>query len=103
MTLTIEIPDAWRRLPRLDAGDAAARAREMLVLEGYREGRLSRGQAAEMPGLGFHEAEAFFRKYGAEQQPAWEEQQADARAVEQWLRSPGAWWRSQGAFWRRQG
>jgi len=87
MTLAIEIPDAWRRLLGLEAGDAAARAREMLVLEGYREGRLSRGQAAEMLGLGFHEAEALFRKYGAEQQPGWEEQQEDARAAEQWLRS----------------
>jgi hypothetical protein len=43
MTLAIELPDAWRRLLGLDTGDAAARVREMLVLEAYREGRLSRG------------------------------------------------------------
>jgi predicted HTH domain antitoxin len=86
MTLAIELPDAWRRLLGLDGGDAAVRAREMLVLEGYREGRLSRGQAAEMLGLGFHEAEVLFRKFGAEQQPSWEDQQQDAQAVRELLK-----------------
>jgi predicted HTH domain antitoxin len=73
MTLVLELPDAWKRLLGLDTGDAAARARQMLVLEGYREGRLSRGQAAEMLGLGFHEAEGFLKRHGAEQQASWEE------------------------------
>jgi hypothetical protein len=81
MTLALELPDGWSRLLGLDTEDAAGRVREMLVLEGYREGRLSRGQAAEMLGLGFHEAETFFKKYGAEQQPSWEEQEHDARAI----------------------
>lgn len=44
----------------------------MLVIEGYREGRLSRGQAAEMLGLGFHEAEELFIQVGAAQQPTWD-------------------------------
>lgn len=78
MTLVLELPDAWKRLLGLDTNDAAARAREMLVLEGYREGRLSRGQAAEMLGLGFHEAEVFFKRHGAEQQPTWEELQTSS-------------------------
>lgn len=72
-TLVLELPDARKRLLGLDTGDAAGRAREMLVMEGYREGRLSGGQAADMLGLGFHEAEIFFKRYGAEQQPTWEE------------------------------
>lgn len=73
MTLVLELPDAWKRLLGLDTGDAALRARQMLVLESYREGRLSRGQAAEMLDLGFHEAESFFKRHGAEQQASWEE------------------------------
>lgn len=81
MTLALELPDAWTHLLGLNTEDAATRAREMLVLEGYREGRLSRGQAAEMLGLGFPDAEVFFKKYGAEQQPSWEEQEQDAQAV----------------------
>lgn len=76
MTLVLELPDAWKRLLGLDTDDAPARARRMLITESYREGRLSRSQAAEMLGLGFHEAEAFFKHHGAEQQPSWEELEA---------------------------
>ncbi len=83
MTLVLELPDAWKRLLGLDTGDAATRARQMLVLEGYREGRLSRGQAAEMLGLGFHEAESFFKRHGAEQQATWAELQDSGEKLRQ--------------------
>lgn len=83
MTLVLELPDAWKRLLGLDTGDAATRARQMLVLEGYREGRLSRGQAAEMLGLGFHESESFFKCHGAEQQATWEELQDSGEKLRQ--------------------
>lgn len=73
MTLVLELPDAWKRPLGLDTADAESRVREMLILESYREGRLSRGQATEMLGLGFHDAEGFFKRHGAAQQPAWEE------------------------------
>ncbi len=81
MTLVLEIPDAWKRLLGLDTDDAAERARQMLITESYREGRLSRGQAAEMLGLGFHEAELFFKRHGAEQQPTWEELEASGEKL----------------------
>ncbi|MFO1437889.1 MAG: UPF0175 family protein [Verrucomicrobiaceae bacterium] len=83
MTLVLELPDAWKRLLGLDTDDAATRARQMLVLEGYREGRLSRGQAAEMLGLGFHEAESFFKRHGAEQQATWAELQDSGEKLRQ--------------------
>jgi hypothetical protein len=73
MTLVLELPDAWKHLLGLDTENAAERARQVLITESYREGRLSRGQAAEMLGMGFHEAEAFFKLHGATQQPSWEE------------------------------
>lgn len=81
MTLVLELPDAWQRLLGLDTGDAAGRAREMLVIESYREGRLSRGQAAEMLGIGYHEAETLFKRYGAEQQPSWEDFEHSTRQL----------------------
>ncbi len=81
MTLVLELPDSWERLLGLDKADAADRARQMLVTESYREGRLSRGQAAEMLGLGFHEAEAFFKRHGAEQQPTWEEMEVSGEKL----------------------
>jgi predicted HTH domain antitoxin len=80
MTLILELPDSWKQLLGLDTADAAARAREMLVIESYREGKLSRGQAAEMLGLGFHEAEILFKRYGANQQPTWDELEQSAQA-----------------------
>ena len=63
----------------LNLGDATQRARQMLVLEGYREGRLSRGQVSEMLDLGFHETELFLAEHHAEQQPMWLELEAGTR------------------------
>ncbi len=80
MTLALELPDAWKQLLGLDTADAPDRAREMLVIERYREGKLSRGQAAEMLGLGFHEAEALLKRYGADQHPTWEEMEQSTQA-----------------------
>lgn len=87
MALVIDIPDSWKPLLGLDTGDPGARAREMLILESYREGRLSRGQAAEMLGLGFHEAEAFFKLHGAEQQPSSEDLEESGRQLRAILRA----------------
>lgn len=81
MTLVLDLPDSWKQLLGLDKADAEARAREMLVIESYREGRISRGQAAEMLGLGFHETEILLKRYGAEQQPTWDELEQSAKAL----------------------
>ncbi len=76
MTLVLDLPDSWETLLGLNSGDAAQRARQMLVLEGYREGRLSRGQVSEMLDLGFHETEKLLAEHHAEQQPTWLELEA---------------------------
>ncbi len=76
MTLGLDLPDSWESLLGLDSGDAANRARQMLVLEGYREGRLSRGQVSEMLGLGFHETESLLATHHAQQQATWDELEA---------------------------
>jgi predicted HTH domain antitoxin len=81
MTLVLDIPDSWKRPLGLDTENAAARAREMLVIECYREGRLSRGKAAEMLGLGFHEAEILFKLRQADQQPTWEEMEQSTKEL----------------------
>ena len=85
MTLVLDLPDSWKQLLGLDKADAEARAREMLVIESYREGRISRGQAAEMLGLGFHETEILLKHYGAEQQPTWDELEQSAKALKSFL------------------
>jgi hypothetical protein len=81
MNLVLDLPDSWEHLLGLDSGDAAQRARQMLVLEGYREGRLSRGQVSEMLGLGFHETEIFLAAHRAEQQPLWEELESQTQQL----------------------
>ncbi|MEN3942827.1 UPF0175 family protein [Prosthecobacter sp. SYSU 5D2] len=86
MTLILDFPDSWQHLLGLDADNPAQRAREMLVIEGYREGRLSRGQTAEMLGLGFHETEALLKRHGADQQATWEEMEAGTQAFKALLR-----------------
>lgn len=85
MTLVLDIPDSWKRPLGLDADDAALRAREMLIIEGYRQGRLSRGKAAEMLGLGFHEAEILFKRCLADQQPTWEELEGSSKEIKELL------------------
>ena len=76
MTLVLDLPDSWESLLGLNSGDAPQRARQMLVLEGYLGGRLSRGQVSETLGLGFHETEIFLGEHHAEQQPPWAELEA---------------------------
>lgn len=87
MNLVLEIPDTWKPLLGLETGDAAKRARQMLVIESYREGRLSRGQAAEMLDLDFHETEALLKTRHAEQQPTWEELEHSSQALRSLLDS----------------
>jgi predicted HTH domain antitoxin len=87
MTLVLQIPDTWQRLLGLDTGDAAERAREMLVIERYREGRISRGQLSEMLNLDFHSTERLLKDHDAEQQASWEEMEDSFEAARQLMRS----------------
>lgn len=61
----LTIPDQLLSTLALAGPQRERRALEMLALEGYREGKLSRGQVSEMLELGFFETEELLRKYGA--------------------------------------
>lgn len=65
MTLSLEISDTIARHLQLEGPDRFRRALEMMALEGYREGSLSRGLVSEMLGQSFHETEAFLHQHGA--------------------------------------
>lgn len=45
--------------------DGERRALEFFALEGYRQGRLSRGQVSELLGFEFNETERFLKEHGA--------------------------------------
>ena len=64
MTFTLEVPDSIAHQLQLDGPEAGHRALQMLALEGYREGELSRGQVSEWLGLSFFETEALLHRHG---------------------------------------
>lgn len=65
MQLTVEIPDFMARSLELEGPEQDRQVLEMLALEGYRAGKLSRGQVSDALGLGFHDTEEFLHRHGA--------------------------------------
>ena len=65
MLLSVEVPDPIARSLSLNGPSSNRRALEMLALEGYREGKLSRGQVSDMLDLEFNETEKFLKDHGA--------------------------------------
>ncbi len=65
MLVSVEIPDPIAHSLRLDGPQPSRRALEMLALEGYKEGTLSRGQVSRMLDMEFNETEQFLNEHGA--------------------------------------
>jgi hypothetical protein len=65
MQLTIEIPDSMANSIFEGGVSQDRRALELLALEGYRLGNLSRGQVGKALGMGYFETEEFLHKHGA--------------------------------------
>jgi hypothetical protein len=85
MTVTLEMPDQIAKGLHLDGEDGRRRALEMLALEGYRTGGLSRGQVGELLGLGFYETERFLHEHGAVVPFTMEELDESSKALDQLL------------------
>ena len=85
MLLSLELPDLIAHSLRLDGPSSSRRAMEMLALEGYREGRLSRGQVSEMLDLEFNETEQFLLQLGADQEYSIEDFRQDSQNLRQFL------------------
>lgn len=66
MIVSVELPDDLAKHLHLDGVQGRHRALEMFALEGYRSGRLSRGQVGKLLGMGFHETEHFLKEHRAE-------------------------------------
>ncbi len=65
MQVTIEIPDAVIAQLKLNGGSVSRELLEAFAVEGYRRGKLSRGQVSELLGLNFWETEEFLKQRGA--------------------------------------
>jgi predicted HTH domain antitoxin len=64
MVVSIELPDAIAKQLHLDGAQGNRRGLEVLVLDGYRSGELSRGQVSEILGLSLWETEALLKEHG---------------------------------------
>ncbi len=66
MAVTIDISAEAEKLLKSEWGDLNRAARDALVIESYRQGKLSLGQCSEILGMGFAETEAFLRERGVD-------------------------------------
>lgn len=66
MAVTIDISAEAENLLKNEWGDLNRAARDALVIESYRQGKLSLGQCSEILGLSFAETEAFLRSRGVD-------------------------------------
>jgi predicted HTH domain antitoxin len=85
MILSLEVPDRFAHSLRLEGPQCERHALESLALEGYRAGRLSRGQVSELLELGFDETEAFLQQNGAYLATTAEELEQDTANLRRFL------------------
>jgi predicted HTH domain antitoxin len=85
MTVSVDVPDPIATQLHLDGQQGKRRALEMLALEGYRAGELSRGQVSELLGLQFNETEEFLKQHNAFIPLTMEEFQRGSEALERLL------------------
>ena len=64
MNVTLEIPDAIARQMHLDGPQAQRQALIGVVVEGFRQGTLSRGQVSELLNLSFWETADLLKEHG---------------------------------------
>ncbi len=86
MNLMAELPDAIAHCLRLDGPDARARARELLALQGYNSGELSRRQVGDLLGISFYDTEEFLKVNGAEIPVTVDQVYGDGRVLEDLIR-----------------
>jgi predicted HTH domain antitoxin len=85
MTLSVEVPDQIAHSLRLEGPQSTQRHLEILALEGYRSGKLSRGQVSQLLSIGFDETEAFLKRHGADLGVSPEEFEQDSANLRQFL------------------
>ncbi len=66
MAVTIDISAEAETLLKREWSDLNRAARDALVIESYRQGKLSLGQCSEILGTSFAETEAFLRSRGVD-------------------------------------
>ena len=86
MSVVIDITPETEKLLQAEWGDLNKAAREALIIESYRQGKLSRGQCSEIFGLSLLEMEAFFHSRGVELPLTAEDIDRDRACLERMLK-----------------
>jgi predicted HTH domain antitoxin len=80
-TITIELPDTVIQELAPSSGQISRRVLEAVVLEGYRCKRYSRGEVAQLLGLGWHETEQLLAEHGVPYNYTLEDLDADRQTL----------------------
>ncbi len=65
MTISFELPQEIEQQIRANGADLAREARELYLVELYRQDRISHAQLRDALGMSFHEAEKLIKDHGA--------------------------------------
>lgn len=87
MTCTVEIPDSVAEVLEWNTPPSSQQIIEMLLVERYREGKVSRGRMSELLSLSFWETEELLHRHGAMIDMSAEEFDRDSDAARQFLRT----------------
>jgi predicted HTH domain antitoxin len=87
MTITFQLEDDLERQLRRDLGDLSQAARDALLVEAYRMGKLSIGRLARTLGVGVAEADHWLAQRGVPLNYTFEDFTADQNTVRE-LRGP---------------
>jgi predicted HTH domain antitoxin len=86
MSLVIDITPETERLLQAEWGDLNKAAREALIIESYRQGKLSLGQCSEIFGMSLLDTEAFFHSRGVDLPLTEEDISRDQERLERMLK-----------------
>ncbi|HKQ50482.1 MAG TPA: UPF0175 family protein [Phycisphaerae bacterium] len=87
MAISFQLEGELEEQLRRDLGDLGQAAREALLIEAYRKGKLSVGRLARTLGMGVIEADQWLADRGVPLNYTFEDFQADVRSLEE-LRGP---------------
>lgn len=83
MTVTFQLEDDLEKQLRRDLGDLSQAARDALLIEAYRMGKLSIGRLARTLGFGVIEADQWLAKHGVSLNYSFEDFKADERTLQE--------------------
>ena len=89
MTITFQLEDDLERQLRRDLGDLGQAARDALLIEAYRMGKLSIGRLARTLGIGVIDADQWLARHGVPLNYTFEDFKADQNTLRE-LRGPSS-------------